>query len=46
MLRENGVLTSSIGPLGNVLKRRPPMVFGPEHVEILLQILDRVFIEL
>ena len=38
-LREHGVLIGSEGPAGNVLKLRPPMCFGPEHV-------DRVMIAL
>lgn len=32
-LRDRGVLISSTGPRGTVLKVRPPLVFQPEHVE-------------
>jgi 4-aminobutyrate aminotransferase-like enzyme len=32
-LRDQGVLIGSEGPLGNVLKLRPPMPFRPEHVD-------------
>jgi 4-aminobutyrate aminotransferase-like enzyme/Ser/Thr protein kinase RdoA (MazF antagonist) len=39
-LRERGVLTGSEGPLGNVLKLRPPMPFGLEHVEIVIDALN------
>ncbi|WP_251976181.1 aspartate aminotransferase family protein [Salinicola avicenniae] len=34
-LRERHILISATGPHGNVLKIRPPLVFGPEHVESL-----------
>jgi 4-aminobutyrate aminotransferase-like enzyme/Ser/Thr protein kinase RdoA (MazF antagonist) len=39
-LRERGVLTGSEGPLGNVLKLRPPMPFRMEHVEIVVEALN------
>lgn len=35
-LRESGVLISLSGPHENVLKVRPPLVFGDEHVDRLL----------
>jgi 4-aminobutyrate aminotransferase-like enzyme len=38
-LRERGVLIGSEGPLGNVLKLRPPMPFHMEHVEIVIDAL-------
>jgi 4-aminobutyrate aminotransferase-like enzyme/Ser/Thr protein kinase RdoA (MazF antagonist) len=38
-LREHGVLIGSEGPLGNVLKLRPPMPFRPEHVDIVINAL-------
>lgn len=41
-LRDNGVLIGSEGPDGNVLKLRPPMCFGPEHVERVHAALDAV----
>lgn len=39
-LRHHGVLLGVTGPQGNVIKIRPPMVFGPEHVDELLEKLD------
>lgn len=41
-LRERRVLVSSSGPSANVLKIRPPLVFGHEHVGQLLDRLDEV----
>jgi 4-aminobutyrate aminotransferase-like enzyme/Ser/Thr protein kinase RdoA (MazF antagonist) len=41
-MRERGILLSSTGPAGNVLKIRPPLVFQREHAEFLLQALDEV----
>jgi 4-aminobutyrate aminotransferase-like enzyme/Ser/Thr protein kinase RdoA (MazF antagonist) len=41
-LRDQGVLIGSEGPAGNVLKLRPPMCFGPEHVERVLAALGTV----
>jgi 4-aminobutyrate aminotransferase-like enzyme/Ser/Thr protein kinase RdoA (MazF antagonist) len=35
-LREAGVLIGRTGPGGDVLKIRPPLVFGEEHVELLV----------
>jgi 4-aminobutyrate aminotransferase-like enzyme/Ser/Thr protein kinase RdoA (MazF antagonist) len=35
-LREAGVLIGRTGPHGDVLKIRPPLVFGEEHVELLV----------
>ena len=39
-LRENGVLLSVTGPLGNVLKVRPPMVFSKANADQLLEKLE------
>jgi 4-aminobutyrate aminotransferase-like enzyme len=39
-LRENGVLLGTSGPCNNVLKIRPPLVFGRQHAELLLQRLE------
>jgi 4-aminobutyrate aminotransferase-like enzyme len=39
-MRERGVLISRIGPHDNVLKMRPPLVFGNEHADLLLDRLD------
>jgi 4-aminobutyrate aminotransferase-like enzyme len=41
-MRERGILLSATGPGGNVLKIRPPLVFRPEHADLLLQTLDEV----
>jgi 4-aminobutyrate aminotransferase-like enzyme len=38
-LRQNGVLLGTTGPHGNVLKIRPPLVFGRRHADLLLQTL-------
>ncbi|MCW5761441.1 MAG: aminotransferase class III-fold pyridoxal phosphate-dependent enzyme, partial [Phenylobacterium sp.] len=35
-MRDAGVLISATGPGGNILKIRPPLVFKPEHADILL----------
>jgi 4-aminobutyrate aminotransferase-like enzyme len=34
-LRERGILIGRTGPRGDVLKIRPPLVFGEEHVTLL-----------
>jgi 4-aminobutyrate aminotransferase-like enzyme len=39
-LLARNILTATSGPRGNVLKIRPPLVFGREHVDLLLQALD------
>ena len=38
-MRRHGVLLSHSGPQGNVLKIRPPLTFGAEHVPLLLDAL-------
>lgn len=43
LLCDNGVLAGSEGPFFNVLKIRPPMIFQPNHVDILVEALDRSF---
>lgn len=45
-MREGGVLIGSIGPEGNVLKIRPPLVINPEEVAVLADTLDHVLTEL
>ena len=45
-LRNRGVLTGSIGPHGNILKLRPPMVLTAADAEFFLGILDEVLSEL
>jgi 4-aminobutyrate aminotransferase-like enzyme len=41
-LRERGVLISTDGHRGNVLKLRPPMVFSRANADLLLERLDEV----
>ncbi len=44
-MRHRGVLHTSLGPHRCTLKIRPPMVFGTEHVDILMDTLDEVIEE-
>jgi 4-aminobutyrate aminotransferase-like enzyme len=37
----DGILLAAEGPHGNVLKVKPPLVFGEEEAELLLGALDR-----
>jgi 4-aminobutyrate aminotransferase-like enzyme len=39
-MRERGVLVGSTGPHDNVLKVRPPLVFGEEHVPCVVEALE------
>lgn len=39
-MREQGVLIGATGPGGNVLKIRPPLVFQPAHVDVLVSALE------
>jgi len=39
-MREAGVLVGRTGPHDNVLKIRPPLVFGEEHLDVLIGALD------
>jgi 4-aminobutyrate aminotransferase-like enzyme len=41
MLRDDGVLLSVTGPLDNVVKIRPPMVFSKSNADLLLEKLGR-----
>ena len=41
-LREEGVLISATGPLGHVLKIRPPLTFTAEHADFFLDRLQKV----
>jgi 4-aminobutyrate aminotransferase-like enzyme/Ser/Thr protein kinase RdoA (MazF antagonist) len=41
-LRDHGVLVGVTGKHADVLKIRPPLLFGDEHVELLVSALDRV----
>lgn len=45
-LRDKGVLLSTDGPWENVLKLKPPMVFGNTEADIFLEKLDRAFAQL
>jgi 4-aminobutyrate aminotransferase-like enzyme len=45
-LRERRVLISAAGPNGNVLKIRPPLVFGREHADLLVETLDQALREI
>ncbi|KJC40386.1 4-aminobutyrate aminotransferase [Bradyrhizobium sp. LTSP885] len=45
-LRERRVLISAAGPNGNVLKIRPPLVFGREHADLLIETLDQALREI
>ena len=40
LLREHGVLVGTTGPADNVLKVRPPLVFGEEHIPLVVDALD------
>ena len=41
-MREAGVLISTTGPQGNVLKIRPPLIFQRQHGQMLLETLEHV----
>ncbi len=45
-LRQNAVLASTDGPMDNVLKFKPPMVFGQPEADILCDALDLAFTDL
>ncbi|MFK3790679.1 aspartate aminotransferase family protein [Pseudomonas piscis] len=40
-LRQRGILVNRIGPFGNVLKIRPPLVFKTEHAQELLAAIEQ-----
>jgi 4-aminobutyrate aminotransferase-like enzyme len=42
LLRRNGILISASGPMGNVLKIRPPLVLGEKEAQLFLSTLDSV----
>ena len=46
LMKTRGVLVGSDGKLGNVLKIRPPLVFGPEHARMVVGALDSVLTQL
>lgn len=39
-MRDRGVLLHTVGKFNNTLKIRPPCVFGPDHVDLLVETLD------
>ncbi|MEX2153791.1 MAG: aminotransferase class III-fold pyridoxal phosphate-dependent enzyme [Gemmatimonadaceae bacterium] len=41
-LKDRGILTGTEGPLGNVIKIKPPMVFADADADRLVETLDRV----
>ena len=43
-MRRAGVLIGRTGPRNDVLKIRPPLVFGDEHVDVLIQALDEALL--
>ncbi|MFA9231029.1 MAG: aminotransferase class III-fold pyridoxal phosphate-dependent enzyme [Microgenomates group bacterium] len=45
-LRQNAVLASTDGPMDNVLKFKPPMVFGMREADILCAALETAFADL
>ncbi len=45
-IKDKGVLLSSIGPEGNILKIRPPLSFTTEHADIVLEKLTECLVEL
>lgn len=45
-LRERGVLLSATGQAASALKIRPPLVFEPQHAELLVDTLDRLLADL
>ncbi|MEM7127136.1 MAG: aspartate aminotransferase family protein [Chloroflexota bacterium] len=45
-LKDKGILTSNSGPMRNILKIRPPLVFGQEHADLFLTAFDEAIREL
>jgi len=44
-MREEGILTGTDGPFGNVIKLRPPLIFSPSDSATFCATLDRVLDE-
>jgi 4-aminobutyrate aminotransferase-like enzyme len=44
-LREHGILISTDGPLHNVLKLKPPMVFSKQNADNVVEVLGRILAE-
>jgi 4-aminobutyrate aminotransferase-like enzyme len=45
-MREMGILLGTDGPYHNVVKIRPPMPFGDEDADLLVDAFDRILAEL
>ncbi|WAC57733.1 aminotransferase class III-fold pyridoxal phosphate-dependent enzyme [Gordonia sp. SL306] len=45
-MKDRGVLIGLSGRYGNVLKIRPPLVFGPDEIDLLVETLDAVLADL
>jgi 4-aminobutyrate aminotransferase-like enzyme len=43
-MRDAGVLVNRTGPLGNVLKIRPPLIFASDHVKLLVAALNAALV--
>jgi len=41
-MKENGILLSIDGPLENVIKIKPPIVFSKENADLVVEKLDMV----
>jgi 4-aminobutyrate aminotransferase-like enzyme len=42
-MRDQGVLVATSGPLDNLIKIRPPLVFSRDNADLLLEILEQAF---
>jgi 4-aminobutyrate aminotransferase-like enzyme len=42
-MRNRGVLLATSGPLDNLIKIRPPLVFSRENADLLLETLEQAF---
>jgi 4-aminobutyrate aminotransferase-like enzyme len=45
-MRHRGVILSELGRHKNTLKIRPPMPFGEDHLDLLIETLDAVLSDL
>jgi 4-aminobutyrate aminotransferase-like enzyme len=45
-LMNNGILVGQTGPQNNVIKLRPPMTFQIEHVDLVVQQLEKIHLSL
>lgn len=45
-MKNDGVLVGRTGELGNIVKIRPPMPFGPDHADRLIAAMDRALAKL